>query len=290
MFRTRLLTAAICLPVMAILLAWGGEYFRGLPLFIGVAAVATIGVNEFYRQLWRKNVYPVWEIGYVGVVGVLAIVWFVPWRLQLPALILALFAAVAGSLITQFGIKGESSPIMNVSATLFGLVYCGVLFAFLLKLRQVDLGQAFQWLHEPGWWNFFRAHTGALVITIAAAWIADTAAFATGKTFGRRKLCPYLSPGKTVVGAVGGWFGAVIAGSLFAPLMSVPMVHGLVLGAIIGIVSQLGDLGKSVLKRDLGIKDFGTIIPGHGGVLDRFDGLLFAMPVAWVYFKIFVLG
>jgi phosphatidate cytidylyltransferase len=112
----------------------------------------------------------------------------------------------------------------------------------------------------------------------------DIAAFFTGSAFGRHKLCPSISPSKTVEGAVGGVAGSILVcgafGYLFMPEL---LIHCLIIGAAGSVVSQFGDLTASIFKRNLGIKDYGTLIPGHGGILDRFDSVLFTAPFVYYY-------
>ena len=132
---------------------------------------------------------------------------------------------------------------------------------------------------------------GAVLLVSLAVWLSDTGAFAAGGWFGKHKLCPGLSPAKTVEGAVGGLFFTVLfvllAGSLW---LGLEVGEALGLGFVIGVACQLGDAVESAFKRDLGLKDFGTVLGPHGGVLDRFDGLLLAMPAAYVYLWLLLPG
>jgi phosphatidate cytidylyltransferase len=128
-----------------------------------------------------------------------------------------------------------------------------------------------------------------LFLVFAACWAMDTAAYAVGKKWGKRKLCPAISPGKTVEGSVAGLLAAVVVVAVFGRVLGLGAHFGVVLGALLGIVGQLGDLTESRLKRWAGVKDSGAILPGHGGVLDRFDSLLFCAPMAYCYLR-FVVG
>lgn len=144
------------------------------------------------------------------------------------------------------------------AAGLLGTLYLG-LFTYFYLIRTL-----------PDGWVW-------LLLLLVATWASDTAAYFVGRKFGRRKLAPALSPGKTLAGAVGGVGGSLLIAWVFT--MSYPFLptaYVLGLGLLIGIAGQLGDLWESVLKRAAGIKDTGTLIPGHGGVLDRFDSLLFS--------------
>jgi phosphatidate cytidylyltransferase len=133
--------------------------------------------------------------------------------------------------------------------------------------------------------GFAEADRGAWIMLCIAVcvWSTDTFAYFAGKAIGKHKLAPKLSPGKTIEGFVGGFIGAMAAGALFAHWIGLTWTNGIVIGAISGLIGPLGDLFESGLKRELGLKDFGTIMPGHGGVLDRFDSLMFVAPVAYLY-------
>jgi phosphatidate cytidylyltransferase len=135
---------------------------------------------------------------------------------------------------------------------------------------------------------FHRADFGAWIALYVAAcvWMSDTWALFGGKALGKHKLAPTLSPGKTSEGLVSGILGALVTGALFGLWIHIPLIHGAAIGAIAGLVGPLGDLFESALKREIGVKDFGTIMPGHGGTLDRFDSLLFVMPIAYLYLRL----
>jgi len=289
MFRVRFLTALVGVPMMLLVISWGAQALRGLPFVAAVAFLVVVGLKELYGNMWRKQIRPVCELGYAASVALLLVVWYVrpSWQGQAIGFILA--ATVAGALVAHLGVKGETSPAQNVGGTVLGVIWVGLLFTYFLRLRQLDLAHVYPWLRGDDAWSFFRRHCGPLIVTFAAAWLSDTMAFAVGKTLGKHKLCPYLSPGKTIEGTIGGFLGATIFGALAAALMAIPVVHGAALGAIIGVIGQLGGLSQSAIKRDFQIKDFGTLFPGHGGVMDRFDGILFAMPAAFLYFKLFIL-
>jgi phosphatidate cytidylyltransferase len=133
--------------------------------------------------------------------------------------------------------------------------------------------------------GFAEADRGAWIMLSVAVcvWSTDTFAFFTGRAVGKHKLAPKLSPGKTVEGFIGGLLGGVIAGALFGRWIGLSLESGAVIGAIAGLIGPLGDLFESGLKRELGIKDFGNLMPGHGGMLDRFDSLMFVAPIAYLY-------
>jgi len=168
-----------------------------------------------------------------------------------------------------------------MAVTVFGIMYVGWLGSHLILLRQLPETLAV----EPG--------TGARLVFMVAllTWATDTAAYLFGVAFGRHKLIPRISPNKTVEGAIGGLIGAAVVGWLLTKGI-VPFVTplaGIILGIVVGVMAQLGDLVESLIKRDAGIKDTAELIPGHGGVLDRFDSMLFTAPVVYYYFRFFII-
>ena len=158
---------------------------------------------------------------------------------------------------------------MSISVSLFGLLYVAWLFSFFIKLRYLDNG---------GLWICF---------VVLVCKLGDVGAYFIGKRFGRHKLIQRISPNKSIEGSLGGFLVSVLtacSARLFLP--AVPVVHLLVLGVLLGILGQLGDLAESLLKRDSQVKDSGRIIPGFGGVLDLIDSLLFTAPALYFYLTV----
>lgn len=148
-----------------------------------------------------------------------------------------------------------------------GVAYLALPFSYLMLVKTVERGE---------WWIMY------LMLVI---WAADTFAYFTGRAVGRTKLAPRISPGKTIEGGIGGLIGAAISSLLFNHLFGLGMDYGpaIVIAIIIGVVAIFGDLAESVLKRAAGVKDSGAVIPGHGGILDRVDSLVFATPVLYYF-------
>ena len=184
--------------------------------------------------------------------------------------VLALFSAV----IFARGVNGR--PLASVSITVFGVVYIGAMlsFGYALRYHQYAVGRI--------------AGTSLLMFALVLVWISDTAAYVVGRALGKRKLIPAVSPGKTVAGAVGALITCAVAGWALVRFVLVPYaqlglrpIHAVLFGIAVSVATQLGDLAESLIKREAGVKDSSHIIPGHGGVLDRIDGMLFALPVAY---------
>jgi phosphatidate cytidylyltransferase len=181
--------------------------------------------------------------------------------------------------------RGERAT--SVASTVFAIAYLS-LFALLVLLRDFEVSVS----ERP-----YPVGRDLILLTIARVWVTDSMAFFLGRAFGKELLAPQVSPGKTLEGSVAGTLGGFIVAWLFAwALISfgsevtsqvwlnlarpVPFT---LLALALGTLGQIGDLGKSVLKRSLGVKDFGSLIPGHGGVLDRFDSLLATAPIVYLY-------
>ena len=245
--------------------------FIGGPILqYGMMVLALIGIGEFYSAVKAKGFKPTSEIGYL-----LTVILFVSLSNQNIG-DLALFLIVVG-LIIVFII-----PIFNLKknfvdgiVTIAGFLYVSVLLSFLVLIGQSANGSLMIWF------------------AFVPAWIIDTGAYFTGRSLGRNKLCPEVSPNKTIEGAVGGLLGGVIATLLLGYVfvgygLAIPSIHLIILGVILGILGQLGDLIASSIKRYTGIKDYGNLIPGHGGVLDRFDSILLTGTVIYYYITIFM--
>jgi phosphatidate cytidylyltransferase len=281
MFRTKVLTAVVAIPLLLVLLYLGSWW-----LFLPATALMLIGLQEFYRAMRLKGIHPVDPAGWICAFGIMASTQFLAdapeWRSGVITACVA--GAVLVGMIAQFWRPEGSSVIANSGATVFGVVYVALLFSFFLRLRWVPL-------HEVGGLPVggFRDRTGALLLVMLAVWCQDGAAQIVGRLCGTWKPFPKISPNKTIEGCVGGLLAAVVATLAFGAALHLNLAHLLGLGLVLGVLGQFGDLCKSMIKRELGIKDFGDLIPGHGGVLDRFDSLLFTMPVAYLYFRLFVM-
>lgn len=269
----RAVLALVGLPILIACAYWGGW-----PLLILVAVVTVIGLGEYYSATLMTNICPAVLVGYLGALALLTVTAFSsPSQCDLGVLIV-LVAVVAAAMLSQIRGNSYAGATVNSATTVFGVVYVGLLMSFLLRLADFDLPAA---LGEPA--GRFASSVGTLLLVAIPVWTLDTCAFIVGSAWGRHQLSPQLSPHKTIEGALAGFIGCVGLTVLLGWWLRLPMAYGLVLGILLAVVAQLGDAAKSTIKRDLGIDDFGNIFGPHGGLLDRFDGLLFAMPAAWLY-------
>jgi phosphatidate cytidylyltransferase len=168
-----------------------------------------------------------------------------------------------------------------------GILYLGWFFCYLIFMRKMMI---------PGTSGMFKflgmnidQGAGFVLVLVFSTSMTDTGAYFLGKIFGKHKLCPHLSPGKTVEGAIGGMVGALAGAFLIGLPLKLMPTDIMNIGALCGIFAQLGDLWESVLKRDVHVKDSGTAIAGHGGIMDRIDSILFTTPVVYFYIKYFLL-
>jgi phosphatidate cytidylyltransferase len=261
-------------------------FLGGWPLAVPVAVLAALGSLECYRMAAPGGVAALRSIGAAGAAGfVLAAAWrptfegFAPIALGLLVLLTCL--ALVGAIGTR---RPEEKPLAVVAVTLFGAVYVGLPLAFVPLLH--TLPETHSWSAQGAAW------AGAMVVALplAATWLGDALALFVGTAWGKGGLAPTISPNKSWAGVWGGLGGAGIAGAawflIVSPSLAGLPVHNPFVAALVGVLlgagAIVGDLSESLLKRDAGVKDSGTFFPGHGGVLDRLDALLFTLPAAYV--------
>jgi phosphatidate cytidylyltransferase len=279
--RKRIVSGVIGIPVLLALVLWpGGDYpYAGWPFAFLVLLLMLAGLREFFEGCRRGGFLPRDAVGYLGAVLLLAA--------ALPALQdsvpdvlpLGLTLFVLVSLIAET-LRPDRAPLRALGPTWLGVLYIGWLFPFAVRLR----GQPWSggtWVPPEEWMRAAGEGAWLVVFTILVTMFADTGAFLVGRSMGKHKLAPRLSPGKTWEGAVGGFLFAVLGAYLLGAWLRLPLALAVTGGTLIGLIAPLGDLSKSAIKREIGIKDFGGIIPGHGGVLDRFDSLLFTAPTIY---------
>lgn len=249
---------------------------NGLPFILGVGVISVIGLYEFYTGIRRTGAEPQEWVGLASAFLFLFVARheFNTRGFSLPG-VLTLF--VIATLTIEL-LRENRAPAKNLGSTYLGVVYVGWLFSYLVAIRSIE--GTFRVNSVP--WNI---PTGAWLVlfVIFAAWAADTGAYLVGRKWGSHKLAPNISPGKSWEGMWAGFGSSVAMSILMGAALDMPWVHRLILGIAIGVSSLVGDLAESLIKRDIGIKDFGSILPGHGGILDRFDGLLFAAPLFYYY-------
>jgi phosphatidate cytidylyltransferase len=269
----RILTAIIALPILLYTVWTEIPYY-----FVAITAVAVVaGLFEFYGLARAAGFRPQPVAGFVaGLVVVGSFVGNEPgWAVA------AMTALVIIALAVEVFRAGDmSKSLASVSSTVFGVAYVAVLAGFIAGLRMTP-----DTLTSP---QTPKLAAKLLTMFFAMVMLTDTGAYYTGRSLGRHKLAPRVSPGKTIEGSIGGFISAALAGlaSKYAFFPEIPAWHALALGALVGIVGQIGDLAESLLKRGSEVKDSGNIFPGHGGMLDRVDSLLFCAPLVYYYSRL----
>lgn len=257
----RVLTGLVGIPILLAVI-----YLGHWPLFALVAGMGLIGFHE-YKRLWvAKGVHVPYVLGGLFCFGLYT------WAVLTPGnanVLGALFAAAALAVLTWLVFTYPKRTIVDAMVTLGGIVYVGWLLSHLLLLRNLTGGTG--WDLGLKW----------LALALFCTWAADSFAYFVGMSMGRRKLAPQISPGKSVEGVIGGAAAAVVVGWVMSPVVGIVGWQGGLLGLLISPVSVVGDLAESALKRYVGAKDSGSLLPGHGGILDRFDSSLFVFPFVY---------
>lgn len=242
----------------------------GVALRLVVALMGLRALYEFYEVVKVREIKPVEPAGYLF--GMLLFALFFTGRAELKVIsVMILILTVTALIISVFR---RNFTFLDAAVTILGFIYTIAFFALIILIYEMPGG------------NWY-------VLTIfTIAWVCDTAAYFTGRFFGRHKLIPEVSPKKTVEGAVGGLLGGALGTMAFGLILSsrgvavVDPVHFLAMGLIGAFFSQIGDLIASAIKRDCGVKDYPKLIPGHGGILDRFDSVLLAAVSVFLYLTI----
>lgn len=260
MFK-RILTSVVLLPVFVLLVLLGGIYLR-----IAIAVLSLVGMSEIYAALSKKN-KSVHIIGYI-----FCIFYNMMIEDQLHRGLYVITSVFILTLLIFLVIKHDEINIIDCAVTMFGFYYVSFLLSNIYFVREFpQYGLYFVWL------------------IFICAWASDTGAYFVGVNFGKHKLIPTLSPNKTIEGTVGGIITAGLLALAYGFILS--RFYGLtqniiwllaIIGVIGSVLSQLGDLTASAIKRYTGIKDFGSLLPGHGGIMDRFDSVLFTAPAVYL--------
>lgn len=262
MFKTRLASGIVLMAVTIALMVNGGY-----PLFFVLTAVSLVGLFELYRVVKMEKTFPALA-GYISSIVTDILILNDEYGYLLMWLIFTLMVFMACYVIAYPKyVSGQ------ITMLFFGIIYVTVMLSFVFKTRFVEDGILLVWLIFIG------------------AWGSDTCAYCTGKLIGRHKMPSELSPNKTIEGCLGGIAGAALIGFIFAAVFyddrniwwQIPVI-----GAVSSVISQIGDLAASAIKRNNNIKDYGKLIPGHGGILDRFDSIIFTAPVVYYLVKFFI--
>ena len=260
MLRTRVLSGAALVIILAVALYLGGYVLWTLLLFASL-----VGLVEFYRALHGVKLGMPYKLGALEIAGIVT--------------------TFAYYLTMCFTSKKEYLFYILVISLVFYMIIYVISFP---KFHSTECMQAyFGEIYVSGMLSFIyllwqRGGFKLTLLIFISSWICDTSAYFAGRALGRHKLAPVLSPKKSVEGAIGGVVGSCLAGALYAYCLSLPVAETAVICAFTSVVSQFGDLFASAIKRNHDIKDYGNLIPGHGGILDRFDSVIITAPFIYI--------
>jgi phosphatidate cytidylyltransferase len=257
---------ALLISPLLIFIFLGGAYLHFLAM-----GLSLLGMYEFYRVIKNKNINPMRLAGYI-----LCIMYYITLYVSgnfssaLSMLIIFIMLLLCAPVIyTDFN-------FLDVSATILGIVYVAVFFSFIPLINIKSNGIYLVWL------------------VFISSWSTDTVAYYVGRAFGKHKLSEKVSPKKTIEGSIGGLLGSTAVCGLYGSILTIyspfmPIYNFFIIGLLCGVMCQFGDLVASSIKRFVGVKDYSNLIPGHGGILDRFDSILFASVVVY-YYVTFIVG
>lgn len=267
----RVVTAVTFVIVVAIVL------IINIPIVdtIMVTILSLIGIYEYNNAFKAKGMNPIPWLGYLGCISIFLMGGMIP--LEMKMIIIRI--AVAMLLIISFiymMLQGKKHTVVDITISIFSLLYVPFMFSFIKLLMSMEHGRIL------------------VIFAFLGASISDTCAYEIGTRFGKRKLCERISPKKTVEGSIAGIAGVVISYVILAWIanhfygMELNIIFVIVMGICTSVLGQFGDLSASTIKRYCGIKDFGTLMPGHGGILDRCDSILFTAPAVYFLIKIYM--
>ncbi len=266
----RLIVILLGVPCLYLITLRGGFFFLAL-----VDLIILLGLREFYLLMKAKGYEPFEVLGYFCALAISTYAWR-----QGVAVPLILTGSLLLIMSRELWRRQPDRALGHIAVTVFGIMYIGWLGSHLVMMRQLpaSLGSG------------DRVGAQLVFFTSLVVWFTDTGAYLTGVAIGRHQLAPRVSPKKTAEGAVGGLVAGAAAGFLSAHWFAgfLTPFAGTMLGLVGAAVGQVGDLVESMIKRDVGLKDSAELIPGHGGILDRFDSMLFVVPVFYYFFRFFI--
>lgn len=274
-FETRKLRRRVLTATTGMIALLAFSLIGGIGFLLVMNFVIGVGLFEFYRMMEAKGIKPYKTVGIAAGLGVS---WYVYFQGGVFSGLFITLVLVGVMVLELFRRDGELA-VFHISTTILGVFYVAWLGSHIILLRQ--LGETAEG-GNVGW--------SYVILAFALVWATDTGAYFIGKVFGRRKLAPRISPNKSVEGAIGGLAAGLLASVVskytFAPYLS--LASSIMLGLIAPVMATLGDLVESLMKRDVKIKDTSRALPGHGGMLDRFDSALFVAPLVYYYLRFFV--
>ncbi|MDR0879728.1 MAG: phosphatidate cytidylyltransferase [Clostridioides sp.] len=256
---TRIIASLVLIPLLIVLL------FGGTPLYVVESILIGIALHEFYKAFEHKDIHPIFSIGYAFAFYIAVKNIF---KLPVAYTYTAVFALF---IIGILFILNSKKNVIDLSVSFLGIFYIGLLMDCVsLTMDNFQKGSIYVW------------------IIFIIAFVTDIFAYFVGSAIGKHKLIPSISPKKTVEGCLGGVIGSTVVCLIFGYFFNIDMIVMFLLGSIGSVIAQFGDLFASSIKRYVGIKDYGKLIPGHGGVLDRFDSVIMVAPFIYNTIRIFL--
>ena len=265
MFKTRLISGIVLLAIVIFALTTGGTF-----LWAFMTALSLIGLNEFFKAVKLDKTI----LSYITYFGVFGYEILLLCQLNEYIMIYSVICFIV--MLACYVLSYPKFVSEQIALALFGFFYAGIMLSYVYQVRIGNAGIYSVWM------------------IFIAAWGSDTCAYCTGMLIGKHKLPSKLSPKKTIEGCVGGIVGAGLIGFIYATILRDklttipnPQLLYTIVGCVGSVIAQIGDLAASAVKRNHDIKDYGTLIPGHGGILDRFDSILFTAPVVYLLIQLF---
>jgi phosphatidate cytidylyltransferase len=270
----RLFTVLPLVPVLVLAIWWD---VWSVTLVVIVASI--IGLAELFTALTEHSIKSYAYVGYVYAVAVIATTYFDSSRVEY-VLIIGLIL----SLVVMLRYAQHPHAYTGWALTIAAVWYIAYTLSYIVRMRAMSTP-----LSDGLLSTYMAPGVAWIITTLASTWLCDTFAYFSGRHFGKHLLAPHISPKKTWEGSIGGVIGAILTSSACIPLFGLPIPWwgGIIIGVMAGIVGPLGDLAESLIKRQLGIKDLGTLFPGHGGMLDRIDSVIFMVPLVYVALHLF---
>ena len=246
---------------------------------IAVAVISIMGLNEFYHAVRQKNVRPIEFVGYICCILLCFVGFFDSEKVLVP--IIVMLMPVLFFVLSLISVLSNLKINFNdVASTIMGIIYVPLMFLFLILTWQLNNGYLLVWFIFGG------------------AWVTDTFAYLVGKSIGKHKISK-ISPNKSIEGCIGGVLGSALFYGIYSYYLNTTfltqfggvefnIVLMTILGAVFSVISQIGDFMASSIKRNCDIKDFGSIMPGHGGILDRFDSIIMISPFVYIVFEFII--
>lgn len=269
--KKRIISGAVFAVILTVLLLVNNSLVDTLFVLV----LSLIGIFELNKVLKNVGYKPIAWIEYLGCLQIFFMGSIIPEAYKVLLIKIIVPIAIIGAFAYMI-VGTVKRTVIDVALTIFAVIYVPFMFSFMKLIMELNNGRYY------------------FMFVLCGAFVSDTFAYLIGSRFGRTKLCPEISPNKTVEGSIGGIIGVIISYTILALIgkyalyMNINVYYWVFIAIIAAIAGQFGDLTASAIKRMCKIKDFGNIMPGHGGVLDRFDSVMFVAPIVYAFIKLYI--